>query len=1365
MCSNNGTDVPPPPPGSQLDAASSKVTSPPPPPHPQKERDSELHKSQTGATVPQRPANAFATASLFSKLFFIWPYPLLRLGMRQTLTDADLPAGLPNDSSAHSLRYFQRLWEREQMEAQQHPQHRRRGHPQKPSLRRALARDYFLSVWYAQPLMALAAAAKVCQAVTLGKLIEFFEGNNDRGYLYAGLLVVCGAIILFEHHHLFYLTWRKGMQLRIACVAAIYDKSVRLGSIQSASSMSYGRIMNLASNDVERFLNAALFINYLHWSPILALAVLCAGYMLLGPSFAAGFALLILVFIPLQVYLGGMFAHYRSKTANLTDQRVTFVSQAVRGARVMKMSGYEDRFLERIMQHRQKEVAQIAKANTLKSWNEALFFSTNVVITIVIFMVHVFTGHELNQGAVFTVFTLVNILQLEMTKHMSLAVMGGSEVYVSIGRIQEFLESPELADCKIAATDNPDEDDTAPKETDVAIAMQNVKCYWNEVVKSKEVSNVGADSENVSETDSTDSTPALLPALQNISVAFGRSELTAVIGPVGSGKSALLQAIVKELPVSSGRIRRRYESLAYAAQDPWIMDGTVKENILMGLKLDDAWYAQVVAACALVLDFQQLSHGDGTILGDRGVQCSGGQRARIGLARAIYRDTDVLVVDDPLSAVDAKVGRQLYQDALLGLGVNRGKCVILATHQHQYINECRCVMISSGRIECIGSYDECVAASNGKLTAHAADDTVDSLAEDAKGEITDSAAAEIEEDGVVDAAVARCGNGKADHKEISNEGSVERDTYANYFRAMGGVWVGGFLLLLFCVTQGSVLFTIATVGRWARRPKEEQNDPNIIAFVMSLGGLVVFLALFRAFICFHFTIKAARTLHNRMAKAVLRAKIQFFDTNPLGRIINRFSADTGILDDQLPPTLFDFSVIAFMVLGAVVTTVSTLPFVLVALPFLGWYFVSCRRVFVTSSRELKRLEGLARSPIFAMLSESLGGIATIRSNGAVDFFKSKFQTAHDTHTRCFFSFIAASRWVGFRMDSLVFLFLAVVSFLSVLFNQQGWFNVDPSTLGLSISMLLQLAGLFQWCIRQSAEVVNQMVSVERVLAFGKIESEAPLEIEGDKELLATGWPSQGAIAYEDLSVRYRSSLPLALDSFAFSIPPGSRVGVVGRSGSGKSTLMQTLFRLLEAENGRIVIDGIDVSKLGLHALRTKISVIPQLPTLFSGCSVRENLDLFGLHSDESVRKVIADCHLTQMVDDLPNGLDSPVLEGSFSTGQRQLLCLARALLCKNKILVLDEATASVDRRTDQLLQDALHASFHDGTILAIAHRLDTIIDFDYCLVLGGGTLLEAGSPAELIRSGGAFASMVADTGDTMSSELKQRAFLKEAATK
>eukprot|EP00804_Cyclotella_cryptica_P025547 CCRYP_002799-RD/>CCRYP_002799-RD protein AED:0.04 eAED:0.04 QI:9542/1/0.92/1/0.58/0.38/13/0/494 len=459
-------------------------------------------------------------------------------------------------------------------------------------------------------------------------------------------------------------------------------------------------------------------------------------------------------------------------------------------------------------------------------------------------------------------------------------------------------------------------------------------------------------------------------------------------------------------------------------------------------------------------------------------------------------------------------------------------------------------------------------------------------------------------------------------------------------------------------------------------------------------------------------------------------------------------------------------------------------YTLVFVPPMMWYFVRVRGAFVSTSRELKRMEGLARSPIFAMLSESLSGIATIRSNNALEYFQHKFRVVHDAHARAFFAFISCSRWLGFRMDSLMFIFLSIATFAAVIVQDQKWLNIDPGILGLALSLLIQLAGLFQWCIRQSAEVVNQMVAVERVIGFRDLPSEAPLVNDFDKTV--SDWPSTGEIDVQSLSVRYRSGLPLSLQGLTFRIEGGSRVGVVGRTGGGKSTLVQSLLRLLEAENGQILVDGVvslsrllstislkqqvshsscpkfllqDISKMGLHKLRRGISVIPQSPILYGGCTLRDNLDPFHNHNDEEITKALESVHMLEAVSSLPLALDTVMADGglNFSVGQRQLLCLARAILRKNKILVLDEPTANVDSRTDKLLQEAVSHKFLGATIIAVAHRLDTVIDYDKILVLGNGSVLQYGSPHELIQKGGAFASLVSDTGDEMSSLLMSRA--------
>jgi ATP-binding cassette, subfamily C (CFTR/MRP), member 4 len=435
-------------------------------------------------------------------------------------------------------------------------------------------------------------------------------------------------------------------------------------------------------------------------------------------------------------------------------------------------------------------------------------------------------------------------------------------------------------------------------------------------------------------------------------------------------------------------------------------------------------------------------------------------------------------------------------------------------------------------------------------------------------------------------------------------------------------------------------------------------------------------------------------------------------------------------------TIYDFMVGAFMFLGSVCTAIAVLPVVLVVIPPLVILFTRDRRCFVATTRELKRLEGLARSPIYATLSETMLGIATIRTTGSFGFFAQKFSQAHDKHTRAAWAFMASSRWFAISLDMLSFILLTTATFAAVVFHHQQWLQIDPATLGLALTLLIQMANTnFPWMIRQSAEVTNQMVAVERILEFCRLEGEAPLSRDTDK-LLDESWPGSGDIDVRSLSVRYRPGLPLAIDGVTFRLESGSRVGIVGRTGSGKSTLVQSLFRLLEAEDGSIHMDGVDIATVGLHRLRKRISVIPQAPTLFSGCTIRENLDLFGVHTDAEVEKAIEDSHLKDLVSSLPSGMHSLVSEGgsNFSVGQRQLLCLARAIVSRNKILVLDEATANVDRRTDQLIQETLEKSFRDGTIIAVAHRLETILHSDSIIVMGNAKVLEQESPEALLAN-------------------------------
>lgn len=713
-----------------------------------------------------------------------------------------------------------------------------------------------------------------------------------------------------------------------------------------------------------------------------------------------------------------------------------------------------------------------------------------------------------------------------------------------------------------------------------------------------------------------------------------------------------------------------------------------------------------------------------------------------------------MLLDDPLSAVDSKVARLMFQSAIQDLCLARGKCVVLATHQYQLIEKERCILMKRGRVVLIAPFQNCVQQSEGLLESP-----------DKSAELSTSAdfANNVHQEEVLPALELNNTqpntNGNDAHSETKETGALSRSTWRNYVQAMGGKWVVAGILSLFAFSQCTLLVTIAFIGRWAQRPLEEQSSPTFLSVILCLGFGIICLSVLRSFLAFSLTINASRRLHDAMTLAVLRAKVEFFDTNPLGRILNRFSSDIGSNDDQLPTSLNDTVSIGFLVVGAIIAAAFAMPIILFAVPPIFCYFSRIRRMFIAASQELKRFEGIARSPIHGMMSESMTGISSIRGNGRAEYFQKRFALTQNAHSRAFFSFISCTRWLNFRLESIQLTLLSVACLVAVLIDTELWVHVDPAMFGLSLTLLLQLSGLLQWAVRQSCEVISNMIAVERVAAYATIESEAPLETETDK-LVDAHWPSDGSLDVKDLAVRYRKSLPQALSHLTFEVQGGERIAVVGRTGSGKSTLLQALFRLLEAEEGSIEIDGQDVSKLGLHMLRKRMSVIPQAPVLFSGWSLRDNLDPFGLYSDEEIIESIFNVQLQDIYVELPAGLETTVADSgsNFSVGQRQLLCVARAMLQKNKLVVLDEPTANVDPRTDALLQKAISTCFPGATVIAIAHRLETIIDYDRILVIGDGKMLEFGSPSQLLQQDGPFAAMVADTGNVMASHLHNRAF-------
>ena len=979
-----------------------------------------------------RQQSPLIDATWMKHLLFGWAWPLLELGSTRSLDERDLPEVHPTDSSEYNRTRITKLWENSNSNSNS-----------PHGLACALLKDYFLTTKLAQLILAINSASRIGQAIALGFLMEQFVEDNSRntntkeGYIWAFVLVVCGLVAFPTKQHLYFRMYRKGLQLRVGLVAVLYDKALKLSS--NGGGVSAGKLTNLASNDVERFLIASIPSLHFLVGPIEAILILIVGIYTIGPVFAVGHAVF-LVLVPLQIFLSRKFVHFRSQVASLTDARVTLVSQAVSNNRIVKMNAWELEFEKRIAKLRESEIAKLRAASRYKAFNDAVYFFSSVVVAVFIFMVHIWTGGSLTPRQVYTTLTLLNILHMSLTKQIPQAVMALSECYVSSNRIQAFLELPENTN---TLTGPVDENIIRERPTKPVISLEKVSCVWDESTQqSRENNDTTKPKESLDELNKV--------ALRDISLSFEPGKLYCIIGKVGSGKSALMQALANELQATEGSIVREYASIAYVAQSPWIMNGSIRENITMGLSFRKKWYDTIVDACGLSLDFTQFTNGDLTIVGDRGVQCSGGQKSRIGLARAFYRDPQVMLLDDPFSAIDTTVARSIYKLAIQELGLKRGKCIILATHQDLFLNHVdRCILLDKGKVKTFGSIGDVL-----KSSTTAVNETIIAKQTPNADNLDGKDLPNMEENITPDNISL---SSDSLQKEARNTGLIEWSTWAAYGEAAGGWGACAFFALLFTVTQTVMLLTIVQVGIWAEAPSNSQSESEWFRIIIGLTCGLIVLSIARAQMTFHFLIGASKRLHNRMLTSVLRSKIGFFDTNPLGRILNRFSADVGINDETLPLTIYDFLVGFFMVLGGVVTSCVVLPFVLVALPPLVWYFLKLRVTFVTTTRELKRLEGVARSPIFAMMSETLQGVATIRANGCQKYFKGRFQEMHDAHTRAYFSFVAASRWFATRMDILSFILMSTASFLAVLFHDQGWMGVNPAVFGVALTLLLQIA--------------------------------------------------------------------------------------------------------------------------------------------------------------------------------------------------------------------------------------------------------------------------------------------------------------------
>lgn len=730
-----------------------------------------------------------------------------------------------------------------------------------------------------------------------------------------------------------------------------------------------------------------------------------------------------------------------------------------------------------------------------------------------------------------------------------------------------------------------------------------------------------------------------------------------------------------------------------------------------------------------------LPGGDATEIGERGITISGGQKQRLNIARAIYFDADIVLMDDPLSAVDAHVGRHIMDNAILGL--LKDKCRILATHQLWVLNRCdRIIWMDGGKIQAIDTFDNLMANHAGFRQL------METTAQETKEE--ESVAVEEKTADGEKKKKKKRGKGlmQAEERAVA---SVPWSVYTNYIRASGSIFTGPLTIIVLLLSQGANIMTSLWLSYWTT-DRFGLTTGVYIGVYAGLGTLQALLMFLFSILLTVFGTNASKFLLKQAVRRTLRAPMSFFDTTPLGRITNRFSRDVDVMDNNLTDAIRMYFLTLAMIISVFALIIAFFHYFAIALVPLAILFVLAASYYRASAREVKRFESVLRSVVFAKFGEGLNGVASIRAYGLRDRFITNLRDAIDEMNAAYYLTFSNQRWLSTRLDTIGNLLVFTTGILVV----TSRFNVSPAISGLVLSYILSIVQMLQFTVRQLAEVENGMNAVERLEYYGtQLEEEAP---EHTIEVRPS-WPENGEIIFDNVEMRYRANLPLVLKGLDMHVRGGERIGIVGRTGAGKSSIMSTLFRLVEISGGHIYIDGLDISTVGLHDLRSRLAIIPQDPTLFRG-TVRSNLDPFNEHSDldlwSALRKadlVPADAAIDDK-DPTRIHLDSVVEEDglNFSLGQRQLMALARALVRGSQIIVCDEATSSVDMETDDKIQKTMAVGFRGKTLLCIAHRLRTIIGYDRICVMDAGSIAELDTPLNLWKEGGIFRSMCDRSG-------------------
>ncbi|KAF9285512.1 hypothetical protein BGZ68_003791 [Mortierella alpina] len=1271
-------------------------------------------------------------ANVFSIVSFHWVTDLMRRGYAHPLTMDDLWELRKDDRSKTVSDSFKDAWEIEVKKGS-------------PSLVKALASAFGRPFYIAGIWKVINDVLGFMQPLLLRQMLLFVMSYKTddpqplyRGYTIALSMFVCSLSQTTVVHQYFHLCFRTGMHARAGLVTAIYQKSLRLSN-SARQDFTVGEIVNHMSIDAQRIQD---LLNYLHvlWSGVFQITVtLYLLYSTMGWSIFAGLAVMFLM-IPLNAKLSVVQQSYEEKHMKYKDSRIKLMNEILNGIRVIKLYAWEGTFLQKILAVRNdQELEMMRKMGYISAAQMFTWASTPFMVSLMTFSVYTLVlGKALTTDVVFSAIALFNLLQFPLAM-LPWVISSCIEARVSIDRVHKFLTSAETDPNAIIVEDRRDQSSSQDASDKYALLVKDASYSWYK--------------------DSA-------PVISNVNLALKKNSLVSVIGRVGSGKSTLIAALCGDLERVTGEVRVR-GSVAFVPQQAWIMNDTLRNNILFGNAYDPVYYQKTIDACCLQQDFDMLPSTDMTEIGERGINLSGGQKARISLARAVYARADIYLFDDPLSAVDAHVGRTIFDKVVGPNGLLAGKARVFVTHQIQYLAQSTTIMmLREGKVVEQGNFEDLMAkkadlfqlvsefsreagkkkpSGNDETTTRESDETGSDRETAASSSTRRGSMASVKTlrrsstSSITKDAAAKQDIPENHHKIIVEEelkqGSVSKSFYWAYAQACSYKAVLSYILSMICSESAQICGSL-WLTHWSRSydSGESAHGPlYYIGIYATLGLVFALLTVFQSIILqVHCGIRSARVLHEKMLRSVLRSPMSFFDTVPMGRILNRFSKDQATIDEILPRTFSGYAHNLFGVLSILaVVTFSSPTLIIIIVPF-GFLYMLLQKYYLATSRELRRLDSVARSPVFAHFQETIGGISTIRAYRQQDRFIKGNEARLDQSLRAFYPTIASNRWLAFRLECLSSVIIFGAAFLSVVSLARN-LSVDPGLVGLSLTYALNITQSLNWLVRQYTEVETNIVAVERLQEYVDLKPEAPEIVDDHRP--PVDWPAEGRVDFVDYETRYRPGLELVLRGVNCSIRPHEKIGICGRTGAGKSSLTLSLFRIIESVKGQIFVDGIDISTLGLYDVRSRFSIIPQDPVLFAG-TIRFNLDPLGTKSDMELWQALEDSYLKDYVSSLEGGLQAAVLEqgDNFSVGQRQLLCLARALLRKTSLLILDEATAAIDLETDALVQAIIRQKFVDCTILTIAHRINTVMDSDRIMVLDQGKVVEFESPLSLLSN-------------------------------